>query len=80
MSVLDENVYEGGQFCSGLYFGSYGAKTLTEIADKAVVLMDRHNPLHHIPFLNNNNKTKSENNTAQEESEPEEEKIKIFDI
>ena len=46
ISVLDENVYEGGQFCSGIYFGCYGARTLTKIAEKAIELVNKHIPLH----------------------------------
>ena len=35
VGVLDENEYKGGQFCSGIIFGCYGARMLTKVAEKA---------------------------------------------
>ena len=36
--------YDGGQFCSGLIFGKYGAKMLTEIADYLLKMPEDHDP------------------------------------
>ena len=36
--------YDGGEFCSGLIFGKYGAKMLTEIADHLFKMPEDHNP------------------------------------
>ena len=36
--------YDGGEFCSGLIFGKYGAKMLTEIADYLFKMPEDHDP------------------------------------
>ena len=43
ITVFDGN-YDGGEFCSGLIFGKYGARMLTDIADHFLTLPEDHDP------------------------------------